>query len=607
MPHSFNFLASPFDCLSQAEQRLVRDNIDVAYFPAGETILELGSAPSHLLVIIKGYVTQYDGDDVVASYGPEDCFDGRGLVAGRTSSRFVATEEVLAYELSRRAVGDLIAANATFGALLFSDIGQKLSALAQRHTQHEMHSLTLSRVDAAFVRPAVFVDARTDVVTVVKLFQSNRTTHVLVRDAGTAPPRLGIFTTTALQRAILNGTPLHLLPVGELSEFNLVKVQPSDQIGEALARMLKFRVHRLVVQEGEEIVGVLEALDLFSFLSNHSHLITVQIEMARDLASLREAAAQITRMVALLYRSGMRVLLIARLVQELNARLFERAWQMIAPAALIENSCLFVMGSEGRGEQLLKTDQDNALVLGDGYAAPAELERIAADFSTALAEFGYPVCPGLIMLNNPQWRMPLARFAAEIREWLLMPSPESLMKLAIFLDAHAVCGDERLLDRLRAAVMSSVADNDATLAHFAGAIDAFGTSEGWWNRLLGMGDSGKVLDIKKEGVFPIVHGVRSLALAERLTEAGTEARIAGLGAAGVLTAPECAELSESLNFLLGLRLKAGLAEMDAGQPVTGSVALATLSSLERDLLKDALDVVKRFKQLVRRRFKLDSL
>jgi CBS domain-containing protein len=410
-----------------------------------------------------------------------------------------------------------------------------------------------------------------------------------------------------LQRAILNGTPLHLLPVGELSEFNLVKVQPSDQIGEALARMLKFRVHRLVVQEGEEIVGVLEALDLFSFLSNHSHLITVQIEMARDLASLREAAAQITRMVALLYRSGMRVLLIARLVQELNARLFERAWQMIAPAALIENSCLFVMGSEGRGEQLLKTDQDNALVLGDGYAAPAELERIAADFSTALAEFGYPVCPGLIMLNNPQWRMPLARFAAEIREWLLMPSPESLMKLAIFLDAHAVCGDERLLDRLRAAVMSSVADNDATLAHFAGAIDAFGTSEGWWNRLLGMGDSGKVLDIKKEGVFPIVHGVRSLALAERLTEAGTEARIAGLGAAGVLTAPECAELSESLNFLLGLRLKAGLAEMDAGQPVTGSVALATLSSLERDLLKDALDVVKRFKQLVRRRFKLDSL
>ena len=137
----------------------------------------------------------------------------------------------------------------------------------------------------------------------------------------------------------------------------------------------------MVVAEGDKVLGVLEALDLFSFLSNHSHLITVQIENADDLATLTQAASKITRMMSLMFRSGTRVNLIARLVQELDARLFERAWQLIAPPDLLANSCLFVMGSEGRGEQLLKTDQDNGLILRDGYAPAPDLDLICQNFS----------------------------------------------------------------------------------------------------------------------------------------------------------------------------------------------------------------------------------
>ena len=95
MPSAFNFSASPFDCLNQSEQRLVRDSVDVAYFREGETILDLGIAPTHLFIVIKGYVAQWDGDEVITHYGPDDSFDGRGLVAGKTSSRFVAAEEVI--------------------------------------------------------------------------------------------------------------------------------------------------------------------------------------------------------------------------------------------------------------------------------------------------------------------------------------------------------------------------------------------------------------------------------------------------------------------------------------------------------------------------------
>ena len=101
-PTSFDFSASPFDCLDADEQRIVRDSVDIAYFREGETILAPGIKPSHLFVIIKGHVSQFDGDELVATYGPGDSFDGRALVAGRASGRFVASEEVVAYELRAR-------------------------------------------------------------------------------------------------------------------------------------------------------------------------------------------------------------------------------------------------------------------------------------------------------------------------------------------------------------------------------------------------------------------------------------------------------------------------------------------------------------------------
>ena len=616
MPNAFNFAESPFDSLNADEQRLVRDSVDIAYFPAGVAILDLGVQPTHLFVIIKGVVHQVDGSEVINTYGVNDCFDGRGLVADRVSSRFVAAEEVVAYQLVKKTVNSLIASNATFGALLFSDLSNKLSAISGRKSQHELQSLTMARVDEAFVRPAHFVDADTDIVAVVKLFQAERTTTVLVRDQSSQPPRLGIFTHTGLQRAILGDVPLRELPVRQLTNFSLISVRPSDQLGDALALMVRKRVHRVVVAEvdgagvvdGERIVGVLEALDLFSFLSNHSYLISIQIMESGDLAGLAAAAQHIHRLIGLLHQGGTKVSLIATLVQELNARLFERTWQLLAPPDLVANSCLFVMGSEGRGEQLLKTDQDNGLILRDDHVAPADLAAICDRFSAALRDFGYPDCPGNIMVSNPLWRQTAGSFGQMTRQWLLMPTPDSLMSLAIFLDAHTVCGDAGLLAAVREGVFALVTDNDAMLARFAAAINSFSEGGGWWNRLLSLGEqNGETLDLKKAGMFPLVHGIRSMALEQRLGELGTAARIQALVAAGKLTTAMGADLTDSLHFFMGLKLKAGLAELALNRPVSGGIRLSTLSSLDRDLLKDTLGVVKRFKLLVRQRFHLEMV
>ncbi len=607
MPNAFNFSASPFDCLNTQEQKLVRDSVDIAYFKEGEVVLDIGSTPTHLFIPIKGFVQQLENGEEVAIYGPDDCFDGRGLMAGKVSSQFIASEEVVAYQLAKATVNELISSNTTFSALLFADLSKKLNALAERRNQYEINSLSLALVSQAFLRKANTVDASTDLMSVVKIFNDQRTTHVLVRNALPESKDLGIFTTTNLQRAILAQLPLESTPVGPLSNYKLITVQANVRLYEALAVMIKHSVNRVVVMNQSEVVGILEQVDLLSFIANGSSLVVQKILQSKTLEDLKIPAEQITKLISLLHRNGSKVEMIARLVQELNTKLFEKAWSLIASPDLLANSCLFVMGSEGRGEQILKTDQDNGLIVNDNFPIGGQVISCCDQFSAALIDFGYPECPGKIMVNNSAWRMTVKDFSETAKGWLLEPSPESLMNLAIFLDSHPISGDPKLLETVKQALFKLINDNQFLLARFASAIESISSEAGWWNRLLTLGsdNADHRINLKKAGIFAIVHGIRSLALENHISINSTVGRIQELVQMHKLPKDLAGELVESLHLLMELRLKGGLSELETSKEVSGEVDTSRLSTLERDLLKDSLSVVKRFKLFLRQHFRLE--
>lgn len=607
MPNAFNFSASPFDCLNTQEQKLVRDSVDIAYFKEGEVVLDIGSTPTHLFIPIKGFVQQLENGEEVAIYGPDDCFDGRGLMAGKVSSQFIASEEVVAYQLAKATVNELISSNTTFSALLFADLSKKLNALAERRNQYEINSLSLALVSQAFLRKANTVDASTDLMSVVKIFNDQRTTHVLVRNALPESKDLGIFTTTNLQRAILAQLPLESTPVGPLSNYKLITVQANVRLYEALAVMIKHSVNRVVVMNQSEVVGILEQVDLLSFIANGSSLVVQKILQSKTLEDLKIPAEQITKLISLLHRNGSKVEMIARLVQELNTKLFEKAWSLIASPDLLANSCLFVMGSEGRGEQILKTDQDNGLIVNDNFPIGEQVISCCDQFSAALIDFGYPECPGKIMVNNSAWRMTVKDFSETAKDWLLEPSPESLMNLAIFLDSHPISGDPKLLETVKQALFKLINDNQFLLARFASAIESISSEAGWWNRLLTLGSDNvdHRINLKKAGIFAIVHGIRSLALENHISINSTVGRIQELVQMHKLPKDLAGELVESLHLLMELRLKGGLSELETSKEVSGEIDTSGLSTLERDLLKDSLSVVKRFKLFLRQHFRLE--
>jgi CBS domain-containing protein len=343
-----------------------------------------------------------------------------------------------------------------------------------------------------------------------------------------------------------------------------------------------------------------------SFVANHSHIVALQIDEAVTVEQLAPSAARIEALVGLMHDSGIRVERIARLVGELNRRLIARVWQLTAPPELVAGSCLLVMGSEGRGEQLLRTDQDNALLLRDDYASP-DLEAITARFSAALGQLGYPPCPGNIMVTNPLWRATLAEFRATLHDWIHGGTPDGPMHLAIFFDAAPVAGDATLLALARAHLDRLLVGNDAFLARFAAAADQFeepGSS--WWARLTARAEE-QPFDLKKLGTFPIVHGVRALCLRHHVQAPGTTERLERLVALGHLDAALGRDLREGLHFFMSLKLRNQLQQRAAGASPGNVVQAAALSTMEGDQLKDALAINRRFRVLLRERFRLDAL
>ncbi len=466
--------------------------------------------------------------------------------------------------------------------------------------QREMLSLATSHIRDVYVRKPFYVDGGLDIVSVCRALSEHGLTHALVQDG----ERLGIFTTTDLRDALLRPQPPHALAVREVAHFDIVDVQADAEVFEALWLMLRHRVHRLLVRSGTEVLGVLGQLDLVSFVANHSHIIALQIDDAASIDALQVCARRIDHMIELLHESGIRIERITRLVSELNKRLFARAWGLVAPPSLVSNSCLVVMGSEGRGEQILKTDQDNALLLRDGFVFDG-LAAVTRQFNDALSTFGYPPCPGGVMLTEPAWCQSVSAFRETVRGWLYGANPEGPMQLAIFFDAAPVAGDAGLLDDVRGYLDAIAAGQDTWLARFAAAADQFHEPGHWFTRLTSRRDE-QPLDLKKLGTFPIVHGVRALALRHGVRVQSTAQRLAALVECHALDAALARDLLDALHFLMGLRLSHQLRQRAGGTAPGNEVRPSELGIFEREPLRDALAIVKRFRLALRQQFHLDA-
>ena len=212
------------------------------------------------------------------------------------------------------------------------------------------------------------------------------------------------------------------------------------------------------------------------------------------------------------------------------------------------------------------------------------------------------------MAKTPVWRQTVSGYRQTIGRWIYGEDPEGPMNLAIFMDALAVAGDARLLDEAKGHMQRLMSDSDAFLTRFAASVNSFSDNRSWWTRLPGMrGRASAEIDLKKLGIFPIVQGARALALKHGIAALPTAERLAALAEQRRLPAPMARDLTDALHLLIGMKLASNLRQMAAGRAPDNAIRLAELGTLERQALKDALAIVRRFKQWLSRHYRLDAL
>ncbi|WP_299312099.1 putative nucleotidyltransferase substrate binding domain-containing protein [uncultured Halomonas sp.] len=595
----------PFTLLDEAGRERVRQGVDLAYFDRDEIILETGQAGENLFLIHKGEVAEVDttlpaARARIGHYTRGDLFGAISILNGKSRYRFRAEQESLCYLLPRPLFLELCEDFPPFAEFFRQTLAHKARLLTEQRAEGgvTMAGFMLARVDECMREP-LLVKASTTIAEAVATINERHADSLLVE--GDAGP--GMVTKTDLLNALVVEGRDRESALEGIGSAELITVTRAQYLFEALVVMTRHKVERVVVVEKEAPVGVVELTDVLSYFSSRSYVVSLQVEQAESLEALAAASRRTPELVKALMAQGVKLRFAMGLLAALNGRIMNKAWGFLVDERYHRDSCLMVMGSEGRGEQILKTDQDNGLILADGLEWPDCAEQMQR-LTETLIELGYPPCPGNIMVSNPEWVGTVKQWHVRIARWAEKRDGDSLMKLAIMLDSHAVAGNPALLDRVRDELFARCAGDELLLSYFARTILRFSTPLTLFGSLKRPQHG---IDIKKGGIFPIVHGVRVMALERRIRPTSTLERLDALAADGRLEPRFAEDLGEALSLFTELRLKQQLARLegDDEERSPDRVVVQELSSLERDLLREALHIVKDFKQRLSHRFHLE--
>ena len=359
------------------------------------------------------------------------------------------------------------------------------------------------------------------------------------------------------------------------------------------------------------ITGVIDQISLSSFFATHTFSVSNAIQKAGSVDELKEASKSFIKIIKSLNAKGVKVEFISKLINQLNRKVMLKLFQLTAPKALFDHACLIVMGSEGRGEQILKTDQDNALIIADDCALSDEaIHTFTCKYTEHLVDFGFSRCEGNIMVSNPYWCRRKQNFKDLIYEWVTQPSSENFMNLAIFYDAMAVSEDREMLEELKVYLFNVSSSSESFYRLFAKVVMDFDVPLGVFNGFVLESkdkEHSHELDIKKGGLFIIVQGIRALSLEHQLLRANTLKRIEELVALKVLDASFALELSEALKFLLTIKLTSNLKKFDEQKTMDNYIDPEQLSMMDKDLLKDSFKIVCKLKKKLEMRYRLNYL
>jgi CBS domain-containing protein len=595
-PVTFLRETAPFSALPDALFDEAAASLEVAYHPVGTRLCRAGGDPlRHLYVIRKGVVRLERAGQTIQLVEEGETFGYHSLISDKATLDAVVEEELVAYRLPADTFQKLLG-DARFASHFVAEMGERLRASLD-HAPVALFRSDLSRpVQQLLRRPPVWVDEGVTVGEAAKVMAELRVSSVLVR---TKPPTMvndADFCNAVLAEGLGPETPVMRVPPGPLHT-----VAATTPIHEAWLTLIDRGVGHLGVERDGYVVGVLATSD---FLKNAAQgpvavLRTVERLSGRD--QLAGYAGRVAEMASALVAARLDATVVAGFVARLNDVLLRRIfrWAERDLGAAPVPWAWLALGSEGRMEQTLLTDQDNALVFADEGAPhrpwfQAFAERVNDDLEAA----GFPRCRGGYMARN--WSGTLTEWRQRFAGWIDSPQPRALLDAAIFFDFRRVEGelDVTALD----AVVADSVDKPVFLRFLARQAMEFKPPPTLLLRL--RGDT-PAIDLKLHGIAPIVHVARCYGLEARAKGKGTLERLEAARAAGVADPAIVEAAADAFRFLLGLRLRLQLRQLQEGRLDADRTAPSELGAVERGHLKEALRAIRTLQERAAFHYRLD--
>jgi CBS domain-containing protein len=595
---------APFSRMAVADLQFLAEHSRLAYYPVDAVVVDAAAGDDGQLHIIqRGHVRS---ELLVNSagcvvLGPGECFPLLNLSAQASSAgRFVATEDVFCLELSREHVATLRDRSAPlrefFTTALAAMLKESLSMAHQSLLSRTVSQRSLLEPLSGLVhREPISCAAATPIRESLVHMSGAEVGTIVVVDDEQKP--LGIFTLTDLmERVVLPQLPL-TGPIAAVMTRTPASLEDHASAQDAIALMASRGLHQLLLTRNGALTGVISERDLFALQRVSIRSVLQQVKAASGITMLRTAAKDIGSLTDNLIAQGVAAEHLTRVITALNDGLSQRVLELLQAKFSLGPAvwCWLALGSEGRCEQTIVSDQDNAIIFeaADGNVTEVRqrLLPFAKAVNDALAELGFPLCRGNIMAGNRECCLSVSEWRGRFAHWIREPTPQALLNANIFFDFRPLFGAGDLAEQLRTWVLDHAGEQRLFLGLLTenalqsepplGLIRAFRTDDAAFRG---------TVDLKAQGTRLFVDAARVVALKFGIAETHTAQRLRQGMRRVNLPERDLAGLIQAFEFVQMLRFRGQCGRQDSERTAPAApnrIDPYALSDPDQRLLKEA--------------------
>lgn len=607
----------PFENLPEDTLDDIARQVEISYYKAGTEILHFNQDIQYLHYLRSGAVDVFRRNgDLYNRLTEGDIFGHFGLLRNN-KVRFPATaiEDSLVYFIPGELFQKLCDEFDTFADFVEAEGQSRLKTAVE--SQSKAGEMMKLRVRKLIERLPITVPADMSIMQAAQKMSEHDVSSLVVvaatldaheshRGAGSM---IGIVTDRDFRgRVVAAGLPPDT-PIGDVMTPDPIVVQADDSIFETMLSMLRHNIHHLPVLQRGRPIGVVNLRDVIKFESQSSLYLVSNIHKKQSVAELQallpDIRATFVRMATDEVSSHMIGSTMAGIGRGFSRRLLELAEASLGPPPV--PYCFMALGSMARDEQLIVTDQDNALVLDDSFDPKQHDDyflKLATFVSDGLAACGYTYCKGGIMATNPQWRQPLSVWKKYFTQWISRPNPETLLNSSIFFDLDSVYGTAELVEELKDLLATSASANEAFLAALArNALNR--TPPLGFFRTFVMEQDGKqrnIINLKGRGTAPLTDLIRVHALACGSKAQNSFDRLDAIATTRLMPPDAVNRLRYALEFLSSVRIRHQAIELEEGGEPNNYIEPEKISTAERHNLKEAFQILSNAQKFLRFRY-----